>query len=282
MCDNQLDVRFLLAFESWAQVNTLRKNESLPDSSINPNVDIEETRLRIETTPENNFQSTITGEQSLHSRNGATYESKMPDTSSCIDLTNVSSPFKESLFWPKAAGCSRPKRFKEKIPSFAISDSWKKYHHKKEEKKEKDELEKENRKRVREKKKKEAKRLKTEKKLDRRMKRKYEKLHNAELNPLDIHLSNTGTNVHICTNVPKEATGLMPVAANQVYLATTQATIYYHPNLTQNIKFSQRDVQMDLWDTQGSFLPTATYPDIMVYSLLASETEAVSRQDIVQ
>ncbi|KAF2891178.1 hypothetical protein ILUMI_14995, partial [Ignelater luminosus] len=99
-------------------------NGSLPDSSINPNVDIDETRLRIENTPENNFQRTITGGQSFHSKNEATYESK---------------------------------RFKENILSVGRNTTVKS------KKNEKDELEKKNRNRVREEKKKEAERLKAEK-----------------------------------------------------------------------------------------------------------------------
>ncbi|KAF2903628.1 hypothetical protein ILUMI_02560 [Ignelater luminosus] len=112
------------------------KNGSLPNSSINPNVDIDKTRLRIETAPENNFQSTITGKQSLHSRSEATNHFSGRKLQYLQDQSALKKRF-HPLLHP-TAGRSTTVTSKQK---------------------EQDELEKKNRKRVTEEKKKEAERL---------------------------------------------------------------------------------------------------------------------------
>ncbi|KAJ8950062.1 hypothetical protein NQ314_008068 [Rhamnusium bicolor] len=66
------------------------------------------------------------------------------------DFTNVPSPFKSSLFWPKPIISDKPKRSKEKVPSVATSEQWRTYHKKKQGNKENKEREKEERKRKRE------------------------------------------------------------------------------------------------------------------------------------
>ncbi|KAJ8941959.1 hypothetical protein NQ314_010178 [Rhamnusium bicolor] len=59
------------------------------------------------------------------------------------NFTNVPSPFKSSLFWPKPIISNKPKRSKEKVPSVATSEQWRTYHKKKQENKENKEREKE-------------------------------------------------------------------------------------------------------------------------------------------
>lgn len=75
-----------------------------------------------------------------------------PSTSGMIpdDLTNMPTPFKTSLFWPKPVQNKKPKRAKDKVPSVATSEQWRSYHKKKQEIKENKEREKEERKRKRE------------------------------------------------------------------------------------------------------------------------------------
>lgn len=97
----------------------------------------------------------------------------VPSTSNNIildDMTNVPTPFKTSLFWPKPTASKKPKRAKDKVPSVATSEQWQSYHRKKQEDKENKEREKEERKRKRV----EAK-LKKEKEKERKSQRKKAK-----------------------------------------------------------------------------------------------------------
>lgn len=105
------------------------------------------------------------------------------------DESDIPSPFKSSLFWPKPIVNSKPKRTKEKVPSVATSDQWRAYHRKKQEDKENKEKEMKERKRKRE----EVKQRKLEEKQNKKVSKR--KRRTQQVQAKDDSSSNSSTEV---------------------------------------------------------------------------------------